>query len=629
LDGCRSFTELVLDRVARAPEKDALILLPADAGGTVDAGGTPDAGVAAAAGDIAAAGVAAETGDTLAAGDIATAGDAAALAAGRARPEVVSYRALDAAAQRLAGWLQERGAAGERVLILHSDRRLFAISFLACLYAGAVAVPVPPPGGRGHHEARIAGIVKDAAPHLALTDAAEAPDVSRLLAGHGHGHIPCLAADTVAPAAAWRQPDLSADTVAFLQYTSGSTREPRGVMVTHRNLLANQRAISRALGTGPDSRIGGWLPVHHDMGLVGLLLHPLWLGGTAVLMSPESFARRPVRWLEAISRHRLTVSGAPDFAYDLCTRRTTREQLQGLDLSCWETAVSGGEPIRPETWRAFSEHLAPTGFRPGALTAGYGLAEATLLVSGGRSARLPAHREVDAAGLEAHALRLPRTGRPTRSLVCCGRAVDCELRIVDPDSRAELPDGTIGEIWVRGEGVAAGYWRRPGESVRRFAARTADGRGGFLRTGDLGTVEDGAVYVTGRLSDVIVVAGRNLYPQDMEQMVQRVSALFGSTTAFAVRGERERVVVVQELRARSRYNVDLPALAAAVGSCLTREFEVSPGAVLLVRPGTVRRTTSGKVERSAMRRLFLQGELTPLHQQVDPEIQELLAWSRR
>ena len=540
----------------------------------------------------------------------------------RGRPKPISYRSLDAAARRLAGWLQSRHAAGERVLLLHRSRRQFAVSFLACLYAGAIAVPCPPGGGRAHHEERITGIVKDTAPCVTLTDAALAPEVSRLLARCGYGNMPCLPADAVPTAPPWTPREPDPDAVAYLQYTSGSTGRPHGVVITHANLLANQRAIQEALGTRPGDRIGGWLPLHHDMGLVGQLLHPLWLGGTSVMLPAETFVRHPVRWLEAIGRHRITVSGAPDFAYDLCLRRVTDEQLAGLDLSGWRTAVSGGEPVRPQTLRDFADRFARAGLRPGAFTACYGLAEATLLVSGGvfQGSHPRRERAVDAEALERHLWQAPRPGCPTRSLLSCGPATGCEIRIVDPDTHAPVPDGRIGEIWVRGPGVARGYWRDLGESARVFDATTADGATGFLRTGDLGTLDDGHLYVTGRLKDVIVVAGRNLYPQDVERTVQHVNALFGPGTAFAVPGERERVVVVQELRARSGYDLDLAALAGQVERCLTEEFDVRVGGVLLVRPGTVRRTTSGKVERSAMRELFLRGRIRPLHQRLDTDL---------
>ncbi|MFD9545035.1 fatty acyl-AMP ligase [Streptomyces sp. NPDC060022] len=545
-------------------------------------------------------------------------------------PQTIAYAELDRSARTLATALRRHVEPGERVLIAHRSRALFVTGFLACLYAGAVAVPVAPPGGRGHHDERIAGIVKEAAAVCVLTSTDEAAEVSQLLARTGHGDVVCLLADGPAATHApepWQPFVPGPDTVAYLQYTSGSTRDPRGVVVTHRSLLANQRAIQEALGTRPGIRMGGWLPLHHDMGLVGQLLHALWLGGTAVLMSPAAFVKRPANWLEAISRYGLTVSGAPDFAYELCVRRINDSQLAGLDLSRWEVAVNGGEPIDPATLTQFAERFAPAGLRPGALAPCYGLAEATLLVSGTRTAPAAAARTVDAAALESGRLTAP-TG-PGRTLAHCGPAASVELRIVDPETCRELPDGRIGEIWVRGESVGPGYWARPAETAAAFDCRIDGGGGGYLRTGDLGALHDGLLHVTGRLKDMIVVAGRNLYPQDLERTVQQVSGLFGAATAFAVPGARERIVIVQELRARSRYDIDLAALAAAVQQRLGEEYEVRTAGVLLVRPGTVRRTTSGKVERAAMRRLFLRGELTPLHQRIEPEVELLLAAGRQ
>ncbi|MGV9889598.1 fatty acyl-AMP ligase [Streptomyces sp. NPDC003395] len=560
---------MILDRAERTPEREALLLLP-------------------------------ESDD-------------------RGRPNPVSYGALDAAARELAGWLQARGAQGERVVLMHLSRRQFAVSLLACLYAGAIAVPVPPTGGRRHHAVRVAGIVKDVAPCATFTDAALAPDVSRLLASCGYGSVPCLAADAVPVRVPWQRPELSEDTVAYLQYTSGSTGTPRGVVVTHGNLLANLAAIEEALGAGPGERVGGWLPFHHDMGLVGQLLLPLYLGGTSVLLSPEAFLKRPARWLEAIGRYGIGVSGAPDFAYELCARQVTDEQVAGLDLSGWRVAVTGGEPVAAATGRSFTERFAPAGFRPEALTPCYGLAEATLLVSGGCLETVPAARAVDGEALERHQLREPRAGRAPRTLVACGRPYGSEVRIVDPESLRTVADGGIGEIWVRGAGVAGGYWRDRTATAEVFDAVTADGEGGFLRTGDLGTLLDGRLHVTGRLKDVIVVGGRNLYPQDLEHAVQQISALFGTGTAFSVPGERERVVMVQELRTHKRYDLDLDGLAGDVERCLAEEFGISVDGVLLVRPGTIRRTTSGKVERAATRRLFLNGRLQPLHQRLGRE----------
>ncbi|GAA3368964.1 fatty acyl-AMP ligase [Streptomyces sannanensis] len=566
----RTFTELMTERAERAPERTALLLLPdSDAHG---------------------------------------------------RPASVTYRTLDARARRLAARLCADGAAGEPVLLLHASRSQFAVSFLACLYAGAVAVPIPPYDGRSHHEERVAGIVRQTSPRVALTCATLAPDVSRLLARHGHGSIPCLAADAVAGPETERLPEVGPDTVAYLQFSSGSTGSPNGVVVTHRNLLANQRALHGLLGAGPESRIGGWLPLHHDMGLVGQLLHPLWLGATSVLVSPQSFVRRPVRWLEAIGRYGIEASGAPDFAYDLCVRRVTDEELAGLDLSGWRVAISGGEPVRAETRRAFTERFGRAGLPAGAMHAAYGLAEATLLVSGGRA--VDGEWAVDAEALQEGRLSEPRPGRAAHTLVSCGTvdAAAGRVLIVDPETHEVRPDGQVGEIWVNGPGVAPGYWRDRSTTAERFGAVTVDGTGGMLRTGDLGTVADGRLYVTGRLKDVIMVAGRNLYPQDVERSVQRVSSLFGTGSAFSVPGERERVVVVQELRTHQRYALDLEGLVTDVRRCLSKEFEVAVAGVLLVRPGTVRRTSSGKVERVAMRRLFLNGGLRPLHQYLADDL---------
>ncbi|MEU2712218.1 fatty acyl-AMP ligase [Streptomyces sp. NPDC007205] len=544
---------------------------------------------------------------------------------GALRPQTLSYAELDRAARTVAARIGRHTAPGERVLILHESPALFGIGFLACLYAGVIAVPAAPLGALGRPGERIAGIVKDCAAGCVLTSLAEALDVTQLLARTGHGHVTCIPtdADVTGPAdddEPWQPPRREPDDVAFLQYTSGSTREPRGVTVTHRALLANHRAIHAALGTVPGGRIGGWLPLHHDMGLIGQLLHALWLGGTAVLLSPVAFVKRPAHWLETISRYGLTVSGAPDFAYDLCVRRVNDSQLAGLDLSGWQVAVNGGEPVSSATMRAFADRFAAAGLRAEALVPAYGLAEATLLVSGDRTT----------CGFGTHTLPAPPGAvAPEREVVACGRPAGVEVRIVDPDTRRAVEDGRVGEIWVRGESVSPGYWGSPRDGADTFDGRIKDGEGGYLRTGDLGALVDGRLCVTGRIKDVIVVAGRNLYPQDLERTVREVSALFGSGTAFGVPGDRERVVVVQELRARSRYGVDLAELTAGVQRRLSEQYDVAPGGVLLVRPGTVRRTTSGKLERAAMRRMFLNGELTALHQWVDPEVERLVRKEHR
>lgn len=542
--------------------------------------------------------------------------------------EALTYRRLDSTARRVASWLQERGAAGARVLVLNSESGLHVTSFLGCLYAGATAVPAPPPLGARKNAERFVGMVKDASASFVLTDAATAPVVSQILACAGHSEVVCLAADR--PGAgdpdAWRMPDTSPDDIAFLQYTSGSVSEPKGVMITHRNLLANQRAIREALGTTAESVVGGWLPSHHDMGLTGQILHPLWLGATGVLMPAVSFAKRPVRWLEMIGRYGVTVSGGPNFAYDLCLRRVSDEQIAGLDLSGWRTAVNGGEPVHAQTLDAFAERFAPAGFRPEALYPAYGMAEATLLVAGGVPGRSASRRTVDAGELP-HDIPVPPRDpdAPARILVSSGRVRGADIAVVDPDSGRELPDGRVGEIWVRGASVSPGYWKRPPETAEMFHARTrTGGEGGFFRTGDRGFLDGGELYVTGRLKDVMIVSGKNVYPQDVERCVQQVSVLFGSAAAFSVESGRDHVVIVQEVRTGRGYDAELPALAAAIQSCVAEEFEVPAETVLLVRPGTVRRTTSGKLRRSAMRQLFLTGAIEPLHGVIAPAVRGLV-----
>ncbi|MFD9223068.1 fatty acyl-AMP ligase [Streptomyces sp. NPDC060064] len=548
---------------------------------------------------------------------------------GELESDVLSYGELDEKAKRLASWLQEHGSHGHRVLILQSGVREFMSSFLGCLYAGAVAVPAPAPVGSRQNVERVANIVRDASVSYILTDAAMASTVSQLLANIGHPEVACLATDRaeVGDPGAWQEPGLYPDDVAFLQYTSGSVSDPKGVMVTHRNLLANQRAIQQAMRTTRDSRVGGWLPFHHDMGLVGHLLHPLWLGGAGVLMPPMTFVKRPLRWLQMVDQFGITTGGGPNLAYDLCLRRIKDDQIEQLDLSRWETAVNGAEPVRAETMEAFAERFAPAGFRKEAFYPCYGLAESTLLVTGGEPGRRANSLIVDAVDLEHHRLSPAPAGRPARTLVSSGRPQQCEVAIVDPANCRKLPGGEVGEVWLRGESVARGYWNRPLENAHAFKATTEDGDEGYLRTGDLGAMVGEELYITGRMKDIMIVAGRNLYPQDIERSVQRVSALFGSSAAFAVESDRDHVVVVQEVRTGSGFEAELASLSAAVRMCVSKEFEVAAENVLLVRPGTVRRTTSGKLQRTAMRQLFLDGRIQPLHEVLHPEVRELVSVS--
>ncbi|MFC3575130.1 fatty acyl-AMP ligase [Streptomyces yaanensis] len=549
----------------------------------------------------------------------------------------LTYAELDRRAMGIASWLQDRGLAGRQVLLLHPSDLTFVTAFVGCLYAGAVAVPAPLPTDRERHFERLSRIAADARVGAVLTTADHVDALRDRL--HTQDPVPCLATDAgqVGDPARWRAPALRPDDLAFLQYTSGSTSAPKGVMVSHRNLMANEAAIQRALGSGSRSCFGSWLPLYHDMGLIGHVLQPLWLGARAALMDPADFMRRPAVWLEMIGDHGVTIGAAPNFAYDMCVRRVKDAELDRLDLSSWESACNGAEPVRADTIEAFTRRFATAGFRPEAFFPCYGMAETTLLVSGTPRGTRPATRSVDPAALETGVLAEPDPQRPGRTLVSSGvvHAEDFEVRIVDPDTAHGVPAGRVGEIWVRGASVAEGYWARPDATAETFGARLTDQEetDGWLRTGDLGALVDGHLYVTGRLKEMILVNGRNIYPHDVESTARSTDRALGTGAAFAVRsarGGRERLVVVLETTGLGGGPTGAqewaPELVERVQAAVTAEFAVPAGNVLLVAPGTVRRTTSGKIQRTLMRRLFLTGgfEERTLYAVVEPEVRELI-----
>ncbi|HEX2163967.1 MAG TPA: fatty acyl-AMP ligase, partial [Thermoanaerobaculia bacterium] len=520
----------------------------------------------------------------------------------------LTWGELDERARAVAAALAQRVPAGERALLLFPPGLDFVVAFCGCLYAGVVAVPAYPPRGE-RSLPRLDAIAGDCRPAAVLTTAALADRVSGWIAGGGPGSaatlltIDDLGADA---AAAWRRPAVGPDTLAFLQYTSGSTGVPKGVCVTHRNLLHNEETIRRAFGQSADSVVVSWLPLYHDMGLIGGVLQPLYVGARCVLSSPAGFLRRPVSWLEAIARHGGTTSGGPNFAYELAARKVSDEEREGLDLSSWRVAFNGAEPVRPETLDRFARAFAGCGFRRSVLFPCYGLAEATLFVSGGAVGEGPAVGRFDAAALATHRARPAADGRP---LAASGRpSAGQRVAIVDGEGGRELPAGEVGEIWVSGPSVAGGYWGRPEETERVFAARLAGGEGPFLRTGDLGFLapaaagEEPQLFVTGRVKDLVILRGRNVYPQDVEATVEAAHPALeaGGAAAFGVDdGGEERLVVACEVRRSVRRSGDelWDEVGAAVRQAVFEEHEAALHDLVLLRPGALPRTTSGKVRR--------------------------------
>ncbi|MEW5931590.1 MAG: AMP-binding protein, partial [Gemmatimonadota bacterium] len=529
----------------------------------------------------------------------------------------VTYGEMDRRARAIAARLQEMDAAGERALLLFAPGLDYVVALFACFYAGVVAVPVYPPR-RNKPTPRLQAIIHDCAPTLVLTTADVAAEAAGLAALMPELEpMRWLAAETVEDAAAerWTEPEIGWDSVAFLQYTSGSTGNPKGVMVSHGNLIHNFHVIETLTGFTPEERSVIWLPPYHDMGLIGGILQPMYTRYWAALMAPVAFVQRPARWLEAITRYRATTSGGPNFAYELCVHAVAPEDRERLDLSSWTLAFNGAEPVRSETLDAFVRTFGPRGFRRETFYPCYGLAEGTLMVTGSVRPEAPKVVEVDADGLQRHRVAFADGGHAAR-LVGSGRdAPDQEVRIVDPDTLRECPADRVGEVWVRGPSVTLGYWGREEETAATFGARIADtGEGPFMRTGDLGFLAGGELYVTGRVKDLVIIRGRNHYPHDIEQTTARAHSALrpGGAAAFSVdHAGEERLVVVQEVT-RQCTGPDLEEIAGAVRAAVAREHELQVYAVALVKPGTVPKTSSGKIQRLLCRQTFLAQKLPVL-----------------
>jgi 8-amino-7-oxononanoate synthase len=529
--------------------------------------------------------------------------------------DVLTFATLQRRARAIAAHLAEHVVPGDRVVLLVPPGLEYVAAFFGCLYAGVVAVPAYPPNPR-RADPRVARIVADCGARIALVSDAFMARLDGWLALTPElSGLTWLDAARLADgdATGWRAPAVTGASLAMLQYTSGSTGDPRGVMLAHSNLLHNSAVIHRVSEHRAHDNGVFWLPPFHDMGLIGGILQPIYAGLSAALMAPATFLQRPMRWLEAMSRYRATTSGAPNFAYDLCVERIGEAERATLDLSSWRTSFNGAEPIRADTLDRFAQAFAASGLRRDVILPCYGLAEGTLLVSGGPAQRAPRQVMADRRSLESGELRAPdERGASSIPLVASGEPVSEQVVvIVDPDTGAACGDGQVGEIWVAGASVAAGYWNRPDASAATFQARLPGFDRAFLRTGDLGVFVERQLIVTGRLKDLVILDGRNYYPHDIEVAAERShpSLRSGFTAAFGVAGEgRERLVLVAEVIRHHKPEMD-SALFQAIRTELAGTIGVVPDEIVLIRQNTIPRTSSGKIQRRACRVAYLGGAL--------------------
>lgn len=542
----------------------------------------------------------------------------------------ITYAGLEQRACAVASELQRMTEPGSRVLLLDPAGLDFIIAFYACLFAGRIAVPLYPPRPNSRRNDRLDAIIADARPVAVLT-ALTPSDVTRnLVCAASPDNLRWLATREIPDSCEklWNPNQSGAETIAFLQYTSGSTSTPKGVILTHANILHNQAMIQEVFGTQPESVIAGWLPMYHDMGLIGNVLQPLYVGATSVLMNPLTLLHSPIFWLQAISKYRATISGGPNFGYELCIRKVSAAERKGLDLSSWQVAFNGAEPVRADTLQRFAAEFADCGFQPSAFQPCYGLAEATLLVSGtrGDGEWLDLNLNVDPDALLKNQI-VPDGGEKSRTLVTCGGiAAGLDVQIVSPKTRQKRSENQVGEIWVKGPSVAKGYWNYPKESDAVFRARIAKtGEGPFLRTGDLGFIRNGRVFVTGRIKDLLIIRGQNHYPQDIELTVEHSHMIFkpGSGVAFSVeiQGE-EQLVVVQEVTSRKADR--LQEAKEQVVRNLAQCHGLSAHAIVFVRRGAILRTSSNKIQRQACKTAFLSKKLQIVKEwrQANPKTQK-------
>ncbi len=532
-----------------------------------------------------------------------------------AEEAVLTFRQLHEAARGLAARLTKIANPGDRAILVFPPGLEFLVAFFGCLIAGVIAVPMMVPRRQSARDSS-AGIMANCEPVVALTSPAFAVR-SDLQARFASG-IQWLSVDlTQIERGAADLPQPEPEAIAFLQYTSGSTSEPKGVAVSHANLLANLEMIRVSLGNTRQSTYVNWVPLYHDMGLILNALEALYVGALCVLMAPNAFMQRPLNWLRAIHHYRAEVGCSPNFGFDLCVSRYRADQMQDVDLSSWKVALNGAEPVHAETIKRFSATFASHGFDPAAAFPAYGMAEATLLIAGGRRGADHVTRVVSRSGLQAHAVRAPADETDIQDLVGCGRALVGErIAIVDPDSRRRLAPDQVGEIWVNGPNVARAYWRNAEASQTNLNAQITgeDDSANWLRTGDLGFLDEAnELFITGRIKDLVIIRGINHYPQDIEHSVQALHPALRQNcgAAFSVPDDQgeEMLVIVQEIERTERNRIDPVEMTGLIREGVTDQHELFARHITLIRQGMLPKTTSGKIQRSLTRRLWLEGRL--------------------
>jgi acyl-CoA synthetase (AMP-forming)/AMP-acid ligase II len=533
-----------------------------------------------------------------------------------AEEATLTFRELWDAAFGLASRLSARVAPGERALLVFPPGLEFPVAFFACQIARVIAVPMMVPRRNSARDAS-ANIVANCAPAIVLTSPllANREDLRARFPDGAPEWLPVEITSPLPLPAGFAPPPPRAEDIAFLQYTSGSTSVPKGVAVSHANLLANLDMIRVSLGNTKRSTYVNWVPLYHDMGLILNALEALYVGALCVLMAPNAFMQRPLNWIRAIHTYRAEVACGPNFGYDLCVDRYRADQMQDIDLSSWKVALNGAEPVHAQTIETFAATFARHGFDRNAIFPAYGMAEATLLISGGRRGAGHVTRAVSRAGLQDHIVRAPADDLDVQTVVGCGRAlVNERVAIVDPANRNRLPHNQVGEIWVCGPNVAGSYWCNANATDTDLNARIAgeDDEANWLRTGDLGFLDDhGELFITGRIKDLIIIRGVNHYPQDIEHSVQAVHPALRANcgAAFSVSGEfgDEELAIVQEVERTERNKIDPAEITDLIRQGVVDQHEVFARHIVLIRPGALPKTTSGKIQRALARKLWLEG----------------------